>query len=107
MIGQDCQTGGSQIYCTPKSIGDVAAYGSLGAFISAVLPTVFVVSGIILFAFIIFGGLTMILNAGSGDAKKIEQGQKAVTSAVLGMVLIFVAWWIIKIIEYITGVQIF
>lgn len=107
IIGQDCQTGGSQIYCTGKGIGDVAAYGSLGAFISAVLPTVFVVSGIILLVLIVFGGLTMILNAGSGDAKKVEQGQKALTSALIGMVLIFTAWWIIKIIEYITGIQIF
>lgn len=90
-----------------KYIGNVPAYESLGSFISIVLPTVFVVSGIILLVLIIFGGLTMILNAGSGDAKKIEQGQKALTSGITGMVLIFVAWWVIKIIEYITGVKIF
>jgi hypothetical protein len=90
-----------------KMIGDVTAYGSLGAFISAVLPSVFVISGIILFVLIIFGGLTMIISSGSGDAKKVEQGQQALTSAMIGMVIIFCAFWIIKIIEFVTGVKFF
>lgn len=90
-----------------RMVGDVPAYSSLGSFISAVLPTVFVVSGIILFILLVFGGLTMIMNAGSGDAKKVEQGQQALTSALIGMALIFVAWWIIKIIEFLTGIRIF
>jgi hypothetical protein len=80
---------------------------SLGGFISIVLPSVFVISGIILFILIVFGGLTMILNAGSGDAKKVEQGQQALSSALIGMVIIFCAWWIIKIIEFLTGLKIF
>jgi hypothetical protein len=90
-----------------KAISSVAAYGSLGSFISALLPSVFVISGIILFVLIIFGGLTMIISSGSGDAKKTEQGQQALTSALIGMVVIFCAWWIIKIIEYLTGITIF
>lgn len=89
------------------SIKNVPAFNSLGGFISAILPSVFVISGIILFVLIVFGGLTMIMNSGSGDAKKIEQGQKALTSALIGIAVIFCAWWIIKIIEFITGVAIF
>jgi len=85
----------------------VGAYKSLGSFVSAILPTAFVLSGIILFVLIVFGGLMMVINAGSGDAKKAEQGKNALTAALLGMVVIFVGYWIIKIIEFITGVKIF
>ncbi len=49
----------------------------------------------------------MVINAGSGDAKKAEQGKSALTAAVAGMAVIFCAWWIIRIIEFITGVKIF
>ncbi len=100
-IGEKFKLGGT------RAIGNVAAYSSLGSFISAVLPTAFVLSGIILLILLIFGGLMMVVNAGSGDAKKAEQGKNALTAAVLGMTLIFVAYWLIKIIEYITGVTIF
>lgn len=92
---------------TGKSIGQVDAYKSLGNFVSAILPTTFVVSGIILFVLIVFGGLMMVVNAGSGDAKKAEQGKNALTSGIIGMVLIFCAYWIIKLIEFITGITIF
>jgi len=99
-IGEKFKLGGT------RSITSVPAYQSLGSFISAVLPTVFVISGIILLILLIFGGLMMVINAGSGDAKKTEQGKNALTAAVLGMTLIFVAYWLIKIIEYITGITI-
>jgi hypothetical protein len=105
--GDNCTYQGSTLVCTSRSIKNVPAFQSLGGFISAVLPSIFVISGIILFVLIVFGGLTMILNAGSGDAKKVEQGQQALTSAMIGMVVIFCAWWIIKIIEYLTGITIF
>lgn len=93
--------------CGPNSIKDVPALQTLGGFISAVLPTVFVISGIILFVLIVVGGLMMVVNAGSGDAKKTEQGKSALTAGIMGMLVIFCAWWIIKIVEYITGTPIF
>lgn len=100
-IGNAFKLGGT------RSITSVPAYQSLGGFVSAVLPTAFVLSGIILFVLIVFGGLMMVINAGSGDAKKTEQGKNALTAALLGTVVIFVGYWIIRIIEYITGVTIF
>ena len=107
LLAQDVNIGDKFMLGGNRSIGSVGAYSSLGSFVSAVLPTVFVISGIILFVLIVFGGLMMVINAGSGDAKKAEQGKNALTAALLGMVVIFVGYWIIKIIEFITGVKIF
>lgn len=86
-------------------IGSVPEYQSLGGFISAILPNIFVISGIIMFAIVVFGGFMMITS--SGDAKKSEAGKGALTAAVTGFVVIFVAYWLIRIVEYLTGIAIF
>jgi len=55
---------------------------------------------------LIFGGFSIIMGAGQGDAKKTGQGKKAATSAVVGFLVIFASYWIIQIIQIITGVEI-
>ena len=56
--------------------------------------------------FVDFGGFSIIMGAGQGDAKKTGQGKKAATSAVVGFLVIFASYWIIQIIQIITGVEI-
>lgn len=82
-------------------------YVSLGSFISCVLPNIYVISGLILFFLLIFGGLSFIISAGKGDQEGAKKGQQAITGALLGYVLIFASWWILEIIKIITGVDIF
>jgi hypothetical protein len=61
------------------------------------------VAGIILLFMLIGGGIAMISGAGKNDPKTVEQGKKAATSALIGFILIFFAYWIVKLIELITG----
>lgn len=72
--------------------------------VAAILPTIYIIAAFILFLYFIFGGFTM-LSAGS-DPKKTESGQQALTNAIIGFVLIFTSYWIIQIIQIITGVPI-
>jgi len=88
-----------------EGIGSKAGYSSIGAFISTVLPNVYVIAGIILFFLFLFGGFSIITSA--GDPEKQKQGQQTLTAAVLGFVLVFASYWIIQIIEILTGVEIF
>jgi hypothetical protein len=53
----------------------------------------------------VFGGLLMISSA--GNAKQTESGQQAITNAIIGFALIFTSYWIIQIIEVLTGISIF
>ncbi len=85
-------------------IGKVEELQSIGGLLSSWLPNVYVVAGIILFFFILMGGFTMIMNA--GNTEKTQQGQKVLTSAVVGFVLLFASYWIIQVIQIITGVPI-
>lgn len=99
---------------TPVNIGDqyqfqdgtkaVDEFKSIGDLITKWLPNVYIVTGIILFFFILIGGLTMIMSA--GNMEKIKEGQKTLTAAVAGFVILFASYWIIQIIQVMTGVPI-
>ena len=82
------------------------SYTSIGDFVSMLLKNSLTIGGVIFLVLLIFGGFSFIVSAGSGDAKKSEQSKQTITAAVTGLVLIFASYWIIQIIEVITGVKI-
>jgi len=81
-------------------------FSSVGAFISSVLPNIYVLAGIILFVIIVIAGLMFIFNAGKGDEKAAETSKKALTAGIIGLVLIFASFWLIQIIEIVAGFKI-
>lgn len=84
------------------SVKDV--FTSPSVLINLLVKNIFVIASLILFFFILFGGMTMILNA--GNAEKQKQGSKTLGSALTGFIILFSAYWIIRLIEGITGIQI-
>ena len=88
-----------------QGIGEATAYQSIGGFVSAILPNIYVVAGLILFFLFLGGGFAII--ASSDNPEQKGKGAKAVTAAVIGFLIIFLSYWIIQIIEKITGVKIF
>ena len=83
-----------------------STYGSTSVLISNILKISLTAAGIILIGLLIFGGIAVIMSAGSGDAKKAQQGKSAVTNALIGFVIVFGAFLIIQAIELITGLNI-
>lgn len=88
-----------------KSINTKEGYGSIGEFISAILPNIYVIAGLILFFLFIGGGFVIMSSAGNADQQ--GKGAKAVTAAVIGFIIIFASYWLIQIIEFLTGTNIF
>lgn len=77
---------------------------SPAAFINAALNIIFPLAGLILFLMIVWGGFEML--TGVAGKKGLEAGKQRVTAAVIGFLLLFASYWIIQIIETITGVTI-
>lgn len=77
-----------------------------GALISVILKNVYMFAGILLFVMVIIGGYSIIAGAGENDPKKTGSGKKTLTTALIGFLIIFASYWIIKIIEKITGLGI-
>ncbi len=90
-----------------QGIGEVSQFKSLGGLISVILPNVYVLAGLILLFFLIFGGLTVILGAGKGNQENVEKGKKVLTGTLIGFLVIFASYWIIQILEILTGIKIF
>jgi hypothetical protein len=87
------------------SVKGKTGYGSLGEFISTVLPNIYIVAGLILFVLLIGGGFVIMTSSGNPDQQ--GKGAKAVTAAVIGFIIIFASYWLIQIIEVLTGIKIF
>jgi hypothetical protein len=68
------------------------------------LNVAFVVAGVILLFFFIFGGIKLISSAGGDNAQDAEAAKKTVTSALIGFLVVFTAYWIVKLIGILTGV---
>jgi len=70
-----------------------------------IIKNIYILTGIVLFFMIVVGGVGMIANA--GNAEKQKQSSQTITSAVIGYVIMFAAYWIVKIIEIVTDKKIF
>lgn len=80
--------------------GDITSIGKL---VTLFLNVAFVLAGLLLLIFFIMGGIGMIAGAGSNEPQKVEAAKKAATSALIGFVIVFAAYWIVKLIGQITG----
>ena len=82
-------------------------FPTIGSLINVLVKNIFVVAGLLLFLLLIFAGVQFIVSSGGGDEKQMEQSRNAITAALIGFALIFAAYWIVQIIEFMTGVSIF
>ncbi|MEK7543623.1 MAG: hypothetical protein AAB557_02050 [Patescibacteria group bacterium] len=82
-----------------------SAYPTFGALVTIIVRNSFVLAGIISFLLLVFGGFSVIMAAGSGDTKELEKGQKTITYAILGLILVVTSYWIVQIIEKVSGVK--
>lgn len=84
-----------------KILAPSPSVDTFGKLVSVVVKNAFVLAGIISFLLLIFGGFQVIV--GAGDTKKLEQGRQAIVGAVVGLLLVVSSFWIVQIVERITG----
>ena len=76
----------------------------ISGLVSLFVKISFVLAGVILLFFFILGGIGMIGNAGKNDSQKAEQSKKTLTSALIGFIIVFASYWIVKLVATIVGV---
>lgn len=89
---------------TGKNLGDV--YKEPATLVTLIVRNSLTIAGIILLVLIIAGGFMMIASAGSGDQKRAATAKTMITDAAIGFLVIFLSYFIIQIVEVITGIQI-
>ncbi len=78
--------------------------GGISSIVSLFINIAFILSGLILLFFFIIGGIGM-MGAGQGDPAKAEQSKKTITSAIIGFVIVFTSYWIVKLISQLIGLE--
>lgn len=84
------------------TISQVEAYQTPGGLVNLIVSNLFVVAGIFIFIAFIVAGFKFV----SGSKSGAEDSKKIATTAVTGFLIMFSAYWIVRIIEAITGANI-
>lgn len=78
----------------------------VGELASLLLSNALIIAGIIMLFLLVFGGFSMIAGAGQDNPERAAKGRQVATTAVIGFIIILAAYWIIQIIELLTGTDI-
>ena len=81
----------------------ISGFNNLGDIINKVVPILFYAAGLILFLFLIYGGIQFMTSR--GDPKAMQSAQARITNALIGFIVIFAAYWIVQIVAKILGLN--
>ena len=74
-----------------------------GAVISNLIIIAFIVAGLLALAFLIWGGIRWILSG--GDKAKVEEARKTLTAALIGLVVVFLSYFLLNLILSLFGIN--
>ncbi len=80
--------------------------GGLADLVSVILSNAIVIAGIAVLFLAVGGGIAVISGGAQDRPERAAQGRQAVTSAIIGFIIIFAAYWIIEIISILVGFDI-
>jgi hypothetical protein len=73
-------------------------FTNLASIVNLAMGYLFPIAGIILLLYLVWGGFDYML--AMGDPKKAAVGKGKITNAILGFFLIFAAFWILQILQF-------
>jgi hypothetical protein len=89
--------------CLPNGSG-VATIACIEPLLKNVIGSLAYLAGIALFIMLLVGGFSFLF--AGGDQKKLEKAKTTLSAAVIGIVIMIVAFLILKTIEIFTGVNV-
>ena len=90
--------------CLQLSCGVPVAdvYDSPAFLVNLIVRNVFVIGGIVIYILIFYAGFKFIQDTSKGK----EEAQKIITAALIGAITMFSAYWILQIVQVLTGVDV-
>ena len=108
LLAQGCNPGSNDLNLANCLIlnrqGQTVAevYSTPSVIVSVFTRNLFVIAGVIFFMLIIFSGYKFIRSGTKGK----DEAKQILTTAVSGYVIMFAAYWIVQILEVVTGAEI-
>jgi hypothetical protein len=76
---------------------------TIGEIIAKATPWIFTIAGMLLLIYLIFGGIQLMLS--QGDPKNAQAAKAHITNALIGFIIIFIAYWIVQLLGIILGLS--
>lgn len=80
------------------------AITDLGEMIRSLISLVLIIAGILVFVFLVWGGIQWIMSG--GDKAKTEEARNRITAALVGLAIVAAAWAIMQLVSYFFGLNI-
>lgn len=80
----------SEVYTTPSFL------------VNLIVKNLFVFAGILIFLYIFYAGFKMV----SGGKKGFDEAKSMLTNAIIGLVVMICAYWIVQLAGYLTGLPV-
>ena len=77
-------------------------FENIASLVNKSLTFVFAIAGILLLLYLIWGGFDYLTSM--GDPKKVETANKKLSSAIIGIIIIFISYWIVQLAEYLLNI---
>ena len=76
----------------------------VGRLISSAISVAFIIAGILVFAFLVIGGIEWITSG--GDKTKTEQARTRITNALIGLAIVAASYAVMRLVSYFFGLNI-
>jgi len=83
-------------------VSEVEAYQTPAGMVNLIVTNLFMLAGVLIFIAIMVAGFKFVI----GDTKGKDEAKTIATSTAIGFVVMFSAYWIIQIVEMVTGANI-
>jgi len=100
--GTTTTAGGDTTITIPKS--DYFKFTDLGSLLGNVITLILIVAAVIFFFMLVIGGIQWMTSG--GDKAATESARGRITAALIGLIIVFAAWAIIRLVETFLGVSI-
>lgn len=73
-----------------------------GAVLSTIIPYLFVIAGLVLLLYLVWGGFAWMTSG--GDPKALESAKAKITNAVVGFIILFASYWLVQLLGMALGI---
>lgn len=84
----------------------LSKYPDAASLVSVIIRNSIVFAAILATCFLIYGGVTYIMGAGTEDPKELQKAKTTITEAVVGLLIVISVYFILQIIQVLTGATI-
>lgn len=99
----DPDTPTNLLKCFPLADGRQAleVYSTPAMMVNLIVSLMFLGAGLLIFVWILYAAFKMI----SGKKKGFDEAKTMITNAIIGLVVMIVAYWVVQLVAYLTGVN--